>query len=104
MKIKLKYIFSVVAGAVSALTVGYSLAAPVWGLLYADKVFATGGIVVMVLSTLLAVITGEKISKEFSQEEVHKSFMDGSVFKDEVSKETREEIIKSLPAKGRRSL
>ena len=82
---KLKYYFSIAAGLISTFVVAYSLLAPVWGLEYADKMFSTGSIIVMVLSLILSVFTGEKIANSVSPESMLQSTQDRSVFDSENS-------------------
>lgn len=77
---KLKYYFSLAAGFISATVVGYSLLAPVWHLELADKVFSTGSILVMVLSMILSVLTGEKITKENTPEAMLEETKTGEIF------------------------
>lgn len=96
---KLKYYFSIVAGLISTFSVAYTLLAPVWNLSYADKVFSTGSILVMVLSLILAVFTGEKITSANSPDAMLQSTQDGTVFKIEESSaviEPVEDTEKSL--------
>ena len=81
----LKYNFSIIAGLISSFVVGYSLLAPVWGLGYADKVFSTGSIIVMVLSMVLSVFTGEKIANRLSPNSMLESTQDRTVFELEES-------------------
>lgn len=82
---KLKYYFSIVAGLISTFSVAYTLLAPVWNLSYADKVFSTGSILVMVLSLILAVFTGDKIAHTNSPEAMLQSTENGTVFNIEES-------------------
>lgn len=77
---KIKHYFSIVAGLISAAAVGYALLAPIWELQYADKVFSTGSVMVMVLSLILSVFTGEKISNNKTPQYMITSTKDGSVF------------------------
>ena len=90
---KLKYYFSITAGLISTAVVAYSLLAPVWGFEGADKIFSTGSIIVMVLSLILSVFTGEKIAHNNSPEGMLQSTQDGSVFDVEGSSAVIEEKI-----------
>ena len=63
-----KYWFSVTAGLISTLTLGYSLLTPIWDLSHSDEILKTGGVVVLILSMILSVFTGQKISRDYTQE------------------------------------
>jgi hypothetical protein len=60
----IKRIASIVTGCLSALGLAYVGLAGVWGFGYANEVQETVGIIVQLLSTALAVITGVSITTE----------------------------------------
>lgn len=54
---------SIIAGLVSALGLAYSGLAVIWNLPCADKVQQTCGVIVSLISAVLAVFTGKKLAK-----------------------------------------
>ena len=54
---------SIVAGLVSALGLAYSGLAVIWNLPYADQIQQTCGVIVSLISAVLAVFTGQKLAK-----------------------------------------
>lgn len=55
---------SIVAGLVSAIGLAYSGLAVIWSLPYADKVQQTCGVIVSLISAVLAVFTGQKLASK----------------------------------------
>lgn len=90
---KLKYYFSITAGLISTAVVAYSLLAPVWGFESADKIFSTGSIIVMVLSLILSVFTGEKVVRNNTPEGMLQATQDGTVFDIEESSAVIDEKV-----------
>lgn len=64
LRVKPTRLASIVAGLVSALGLAYSGLAVIWHLPYADQVQQTCGVVVSLISAVLAVFTGQKLASK----------------------------------------
>lgn len=56
-------IASIIAGVISALGLAYAGLAAIWGWPFADEIQKSAGVIVSLISAVLAVFTGQKIAR-----------------------------------------